>query len=366
MKIGIVGLGLLGGSLAHALKLQSDTIEIVGFTGRDTTKKQAQDSGIFVDIFKYDEMNAQLDSIDILFLCSPIEVIKKHLIQISESKTLASHLIVTDIGSTKNEIACTSQELFFDRDDITFIGGHPMTGSEFSGFEASDAHIYENTIYLLTPAEDVKEDELSKLVGIIKLIGANPTIIDASKHDRVAALISHFPQIVATLMTDMVAKDGNMNEAKKLAAGGFRDMTRIASSGYPMWKDIFSSNRDVISQVIDLFIEKLKSVQYELGNDTLNEIFESAANFRDEIPKDMRGFLSPIWELVVQVPDKPGVLAKITNVLFEHEINIKDFSVVKIRETISGSVKLGFESDDDRNFAKKIIEDEGFKSTKVD
>jgi len=366
MKIGIVGLGLLGGSLASSIKLNSNSIGIIGFTGRDSTKKLAEKSGYFSDIFRYEDLKNKLDSLDIIFLCSPIEVIKKHLIEISKCKKLNSHLIITDIGSTKNEIVEVSKKLFFNRDDITFIGGHPMTGSEFSGFDANDPHIYENTIYLLTPTKDVKQQELDKLINVIKLIGANPTIIDGSKHDKVAALISHFPQIVATLMTDMVANDSNMSEAKKLAAGGFRDMTRIASSSYIMWKDIFLSNRNVIVEVIDTFIKKLELIKYKLGKDSLNEIFDNAGNFRDEIPKDMRGFLSPIWELIVRVPDKPGVLATITKVLFEKNINIKDFSVVKIRETISGSIKFGFESIEDRNFAKNIIENEGFTATEVD
>ncbi len=365
MKIAIVGLGLLGGSLSANLKLNSEH-EIFGFTGRESTKKDALKSGYFVEIYDYSDLSKRAKDFDIIFLCSPIEVIKEHIKEIAKCEKTNSKLVVTDIGSTKGEISKLAKECFKDRgNEIVFVGGHPMTGSEFSGFKASDAHIFENTIYLLTPDEETPKEATEKLIEIIKIYGANPTIINPDEHDKVVALISHFPQIVATLMTQMVSEDDFVLKAKKLCAGGFRDMTRIASSSYDIWKSIFKSNNEVIKKVIDNFINRLENIKELLGSEELYSTFETAANFRDEIPKDMRGFLSPIWELVVQVPDKAGVLAEITSILSENNINLKDFSVMKIREAISGSIKLGFESLEDRAKASELIEEKGYKSTKI-
>src|ERR1035437_4982693 len=234
MKIGIVGVGLLGSSLAVALKnkLQED-IAIVAFSSESTLEK-ARAMNLFAGFHTYNELPTAIDGLDILFLCSPIKVILEHIALISQTETLSNPLIITDVGSTKRLIMDTAAKCFKQRNDIVFIGGHPMAGNEFKGIDANDKSLYENAIYVVTPTATTEDEYVSKLIDIVKLVGAIPLILDPIKHDRAVAGISHLPQMMASGLVDMISKEDNAELSKTLSAGGFRDMTRIASSQYRM------------------------------------------------------------------------------------------------------------------------------------
>lgn len=366
MNIGIVGVGLLGGSLAAILKQKyGNTVSITAFSS-DHTLEKAKRTGYYSEYFTYNQLSTNSSHLDFIFLCSPIGVIASHIEMLSDSKPFNNKVIVTDIGSTKNYLMACAQKAFSNRQDICFIGGHPMTGNEFKGIDAADPTLYENAIYVLTPTDNTPNDLLNKYLDLVKEIGAIPMIMDSEKHDRVVAGISHLPQMLATGLVDLISKEEHVGLSKTLAAGGFRDMTRIASSQYKMWEDIVNTNKANIEQMIDSYIAELQIIKQSIHNGGLDAIFENARNIRAEIPAGRKGLLMSYFEITVRVHDEPGTLLKISTILAEQNINIKDISVQKNREYDGGHFRLGFESDDFRKQAIGLLLSKGYSVVAVD
>lgn len=361
MKIGIVGVGLLGSSLAVALKnkLQND-IEIVAFSSESTLEK-ARAMNIFSGFHSYNEIATAIDGLDILFLCSPIKIILEHIETISKAQPLSKKLIVTDVGSTKRLIMETAERCLANRDDIMFIGGHPMAGNEYQGIDANDKSLYENAIYVVTPTPQTEDEYVSKLIDIIKYVGAIPMILDPVKHDRAVAGISHLPQMMASGLVDMISKEDNAELSKTLSAGGFRDMTRIASSQYRMWEDIVETNKDNIFALLDSYISELTFIKESIQNKKLEPVFENARNTREQIQKGKKGLLlQSLFEIFVRIPDEPGMILKISTILAEESLNIKDISIQHSREHDGGQFRLGFATIQDSEKAVACLTRQGY------
>lgn len=366
MKIGIVGVGLLGSSLAAALKEKFGAdVTITAFSSPRTLDK-AKRTGVFEEYYSYDEIPSAADGHDIIFLCSPIMVIMEHIKTLGSIPELKKSLVVTDIGSTKRKIMEVAHNAFGNRGDMYFIGGHPMTGNEFRGIDAMDKYLYENAIYILTPFQDTPDEYVNRLLDIIKVIGALPIIMEPSKHDKVVAGISHLPQLLATGLVDLISKEENPALSKTLCAGGFRDMTRIASSQYKMWQDIISTNKENIFEMIDSYINELSFIKQSILNNTLEPVFDNAAHTRDSIPKGAKGVIVPAWEAKVRVSDKPGTLLQISTILAEEDINIKDIRVEKNRELEGGHFRLAFGSESDRSKAVNLLQFKGFYARELE
>ena len=238
-----------------------------------------------------------------------------------------------------------------------------MAGNEGKGVAWADALLFENAVYVLTPTAQTPESLVQAFSNLAELIGAKVLVLDPVTHDKIAAAISHLPQLVAITLMNLISKFQNENPFYlQLAAGGFRDMTRIASSPYSIWEDIISTNSEEILKLIDAFIVAMKETRTRLLNHQLEEAFESSAKNRLSIPRDTKGFLRSHYDLSVEVEDKPGVFASIANALADSKINIKDIEVLKIREGDSGTFRLSFESDEDRSLAQTILKQIGFNS----
>jgi prephenate dehydrogenase len=178
--------------------------------------------------------------------------------------------------------------------------------------------------------------------------------MDPDTHDRTAAAVSHLPQLMATALVDEV---GQLHESDglplQMAAGGFRDMTRIASSPYEMWRDICRTNSGPIREMIDRYIDRLRSLRNKVGDDGLEDDFSFANRIRSGIPKDSKGFLHPLHEILLVVEDRPGVIADVAAYLSEAGINIDDIEVLKVREGEGGTIRMGF---DTREIAERAVE----------
>jgi prephenate dehydrogenase len=361
MKIGIVGVGLLGSSLAVALKNKlQDKIEITAFSSESTLEK-ARAMNLFAGFHSYNEISTAIDGLDLLFLCSPIKVILEHIERISEAPALSKPIIITDVGSTKRLIMEKAEKCFAQRKDIIFIGGHPMAGNEFKGIDANDKSLYENAIYVVTPTPQTEDEHVSKLLDIVKLVGAIPLILDPIKHDRAVAGISHLPQMMASGLVDMISKEDNAELSKTLSAGGFRDMTRIASSQYRMWEDIVETNKDNIFDLIDAYITELTFIKDSIKNKSLDGIFENARNTRDLIQKGKKGLLQQqLFEIFVRIPDEPGMILKISTIVAEENLNIKDISIQQSREQDGGQFRLGFATLADSEKAVECLTKQGY------
>ena len=357
-NIAIVGVGLIGGSLGLALRRKYPEIRIIGVSSGDTLNS-ALEMGAITEGYGYEKLGDAVRDADIVFLCTPIHRIQGLISQLEP--LLRANVLVTDVGSTKRIITEHAEQVL--PEDVNFIGGHPMTGSEKRGIHAADPFLFQNAIYVLCPTESVPEDVTCSFCTFLEGIGATVMILDASLHDRIAAAVSHLPQIIAVTLVKM-AGELNSDDAPylQLAAGGFRDMTRIASSPFAMWDDIFLTNDDAVKDVLDMFIKQLLKIKDRIGTQAIGEDFKTANTIREIIPKDTKGFLKTLFEVLVVVEDKPGVIAKIAGELALANINLKDIEVLKVREGEGGTLRLAFENDKDAHQAIDILSRIGYNA----
>lgn len=354
----IVGVGLIGGSLAAAFKRRSIAGNIIGISSPDTIRT-AKELKLIDNGYDYDALRQGVENADLVVLCTPIARIIELMPQIAEWISPGS--IVTDVGSTKR-IIMEAADRYLAK-EVTFIGGHPMAGSEKRGVSASDPFLFENAIYVLTPSTSTRREELEKIQEAFVSIGAQVVILDPELHDRIAATISHLPQMLAVGLVNMLRSESDHHpEYVKLAAGGFRDMTRIASSPFSVWRDICETNQDLICEQLDRYISQLQEIRDMIGTDALSDKFSGASLIRNTIPRDTKGFLHPRPEVLVVTEDRPGMLAQITAALANRNINISDIEVLKVREGEGGTIRLAVMDSDEAIQATEILKAHGFEA----
>ncbi|MFA5833979.1 MAG: prephenate dehydrogenase/arogenate dehydrogenase family protein [Bacteroidota bacterium] len=353
IHITIIGLGVIGGSLGLAIKQNNSGAIVTGFDEKTKIKsalhREAIDYGAA-------SLSASIHDADIIFLCTPVHTILESLSDIAVH--CKPNAIITDVGSTKSEIVRAAKKIF--RSNGIFVGGHPMAGSEGKGITYADAMLFQNATYVLC-ADTKLQKKISSLSSLLHLIGARVLFLSASDHDKIAATISHLPQLVAVAMMNMVERKNRSHHGYlQLAAGGFRDITRIASSPYEMWRDILASNAHEIRAIVKAFSVLLLQFQKDLSTPSkrkkFSQRFQSAKIFRDAIPKNSKGFLHPLFEVYISVDDRPGVLSLLTTALFRANINIKDIELLKICDGRGGTFRLSFNTKREAELAKKILD----------
>lgn len=357
--IGIYSVGLLGGSIGFAFKESGFKGKIIGFSSKSGIEK-ALEIGCIDEGYGYDELQKVAGSVDILFLCSPINTIIDTIKKMA-SMELPDGMIITDVGSTKLDIinvaACLPSH-------VRFIGGHPMAGSEKSGPSAADPFLFQNAIYVLSNKDGVETDlERSMSVMLKKYLGCRTIFLNPSTHDHIAATVSHVPHLLAVALV-LLARETEEQTAETLtlAAGGFRDMTRIASASYPMWHDILVTNKTEITKQLDKYIEILGSIKELLASNSLNTAFDKSRETRSAISSSGKGFISQMSEVLIHAKDQPGFIASVATVLTDNNINIKDIEVVKVREGEGGTIRLAFESPEISRRAIKLLAEHGFSA----
>ncbi len=352
-------MGLIGGSIGLGLKRAGYSGTVVGVS-RSETIEQAIELGVIDAGWSYDGLERALRDVDLIFICTPIQRILQLVEEVA--RFAAPGTLITDVGSTKRNVMTQAAACL--RRDLYFIGGHPMAGSEKAGVSAADPFLFQNAIYILTAAENVPCEHYHAFVEVLEQVGARVLELSAETHDQVVAAISHLPQIMATSLVEMV---GKMNEEDgyflTLAAGGFRDLTRIASSSYaPMWRDICRTNADQIRGMIDRYISVLKDVRERLEEESLQRDFAYARRIRAQIPRDAKGFIHTLFEILVVAEDKHGVIAEIAATLAGERININDIEVMKVREGEGGTIRLGFDSEKACGRALEILAGLGYQA----
>ena len=359
-KVTIIGTGLIGSSLALSLKRQKICEEITGIDLPGIITAALHENIIDRGLEPTDIEKGVRDA-DLIFLATNINNILGYLPLVSAC--VKTGAIVTDVGSTKERIVSQAEKYFSNK--VFFIGGHPMTGSEKSGITAADPLLFENCFYILSPIEQTPDKVVQKLADVLHKIGSKVLIMDAVTHDKIAATVSHLPQMLAVALVNFVERYNEKQPNNlKLAAGGFRDMTRIASSPFEMWQDIIETNQTNIVKIIDKFIDELNYFKYHFSRDDLENNFSRAAKTRLSIPKDTKGFLNPNFDISVVAEDKPGIIAKMATILANENINIRDIEVLKVRMLEGGSFRLSFESDRIRERAISLLNKSGFDCRK--
>ena len=360
MKIAIIGLGVIGGSLGLAIKQNNPRVTVVGFDSPTVLRRARKRRAINISA---PSLRSAVSDAEIVFLCTPVDTILKLLPNVS--RFISSTTLVTDVGSVKGVVQSCAKKYFASHG--VFIGGHPMAGSEGSGIEYADGLLFQNAVYVLCPPLGSGK-KIQPLAALLKSIGARVLTMDAREHDRVAAAISHLPQLIAVSLMDNAARKNKRNPAfLQLAAGGFRDMTRIASSPFHVWKDILSNNRDETMRALREFEKLLGQFRKGLRQGSLSDVgrkFLRAKLFRDSIPKNTKGFIHSLHDLFIWVDDKPGMLATMTATLFRSGININDIELLKVREGQGGTFRLSFESAESARLAAKSLRAKGFRVAK--
>lgn len=353
-NISIIGLGLIGGSIAKALKETGFDIIISAFDQNDILSAAINEKTIDKKLSSIDE---SINS-DLIFLCLPVELSLGYLRKLAPE--LKADQIITDVSGVKGIFQKEWEKL---NSKGIYIGGHPMTGKELGGYKNSDPLLFENSVYILS---DVYKNsaKVNSFLEIIKALGARITFLNPFLHDKVVANVSHLPQLLSVSLVNNSAKKENGVNFSDFAAGGFRDMTRIAASDFSIWEKIIAYNKDEILSAINEMKLELGKVEFLVKEEKFNSLadkFESSRIKRDEIPKDTKGFLTQLHDLFVFVRDEPGVISKISTALFTNNINIKDIELLKIREGTGGTFRLSFDSEQDVKRAGEIIRQEGFE-----
>jgi prephenate dehydrogenase len=302
---------------------------------------------------------------DCLIFATPISTTLEMIRRVG--KFIPPDTIVSDVCSTKVAVMEVAKRCFPKK--VLFVGGHPMAGSEQGGIESADPLLFENAYYILSPPritrrEKSKKLQLKALVGLLESTGARVVFLDPTVHDRVVASVSHVPQLLAVALMNLASKKRG-TPSLQLAAGGFRDLTRIASSPFEMWAEILHTNRKEVSRSLKKLLRELERYRSIIDSkqiEKLGDEFLKARKLRDSIPKDMKGFHRPLVDVFVSVEDKPGAMSKISTALFRHRINIKDIELLKVREGETGTFRLSFETQKAANQAINILQKTGYSA----
>ena len=352
----VIGVGLIGGSICSALSRKG--IEVRGVSSGKSLRT-ALDMDIINGGYEYDRMDESLHGAQVVFVCTPLLDIGKRIPSIFEHADRGT--IITDVGSTKAVICRIAEESVMR--GVYFLGGHPMAGSERRGVNHANPYLFYDAVWVLAPLRNTPRKVLNRLSSLISDFGAKVMVLDPELHDRIAANVSHLPQLLAvSLLNHLAARDDDLY--RNLAAGGFRDMTRIASSSYSVWRDIIQTNSAEIEQALETYQSALGQVRENLENDHfLDSAFNVARKERQTIPRYSKGFLTPLIDIRVSVQDRPGELARITSLIYYHDVNIKDIEIVNIREGEGGILRLGFVYKKEAEAAAKILRNVGYDVT---
>ncbi|WP_274940735.1 prephenate dehydrogenase [Chordicoccus furentiruminis] len=357
MDIGFIGLGLIGGSIAKTIRRVHPDARIIAYNRTASVLNDAVRDGT-VDEACW-EISGAFSSCDYVFLCTPVVTMLRQL------KALKPYLrfgaIVTDVGSTKQGIHQAVHELGMDG---CFIGGHPMAGSEKTGYENATDRMIENAWYILTPSDDVPLKKVSEFSAFISSLGALPLIMKASEHDYVTAATSHLPHIVSAALVNTVRElDGPEEYMRTIAAGGFKDITRISSSSPQMWQEICLANEDDLCIVLDRFIRKLTDFRFAIRNgngEKLLEYFTECKTYRDSFSDDVRAGIRKENRIYLDIADRPGALAEVASVLAKNDISIENIGIVHNRDFEQGVLHIEFYDPEARTKAVKVLKENSY------
>ena len=350
-RITIIGVGLVGGSLGKAWKTTDAADVLITGVDHPLVLERAVASGA-IDVASDDTATAVADA-DLVVLATPLSAIMSTLSEIAAD--LKPRTIVTDVGSVKVPIVRHALETIGS--ETLFVGGHPMAGSEVGGIDHASRFLFENATWVLCPPDTTTDDQrYDDLVALIQATGARAIEMTPREHDEVAASVSHVPQLLAVALTNTVGRQNESNpNYLKLAAGGFRDLTRVAGSDAGIWRDILAANHGSILDALALFSAELQRVRNRLLEEDFGELhasFDRARKTRETIPKDSKGFISPLADVYVHADDRPGWIASVATLLADADINILDMELLKVREGTGGTFRMSFA---DHGTAKSVV-----------
>jgi prephenate dehydrogenase len=358
MRIAVIGTGLVGGSIGFALTARGHTV--VGYDRDQARLVRAKELGAISEPAA--NLADAAREVDVAFVALPVGAVADAVVQLLQSGVP----LVTDVGSVKGPIVADVTARAGERAGA-FVGGHPMAGSEHDGIEGARADLFVGAAWVLTPTTVTGEAAYTRLRELLRDIEAEVITVTPDDHDGLVSFVSHVPQLAAsTLMSVVNARDEEHRALLRLAAGGFRDMTRIAASHPTIWVDILTSNRDAVLGALDAYLHGLQQARDLVAagdRDALKRLLEDARHARRNLP--VAGTVTTeLVELSVLIPDKPGVIAEVTTLAGRLGVNISAIYSAD-REEGGGVLVLAVAADRADDYAAALHE-RGYHLTRTE
>ena len=357
ITFGFIGLGLIGGSIAKAIRENVDDAYLIAYDVNADSLRLALEDGVANEIT--DQINDRFSRCDYVFLCAPVQKNDANLLLLKPH--LSPACLLTDVGSVKTDIHEHVKEMGLDSQ---FIGGHPMAGSERIGYVNSKSVLLQNAYYVLTPTESVPRQKLEEYRTLVSKLGAIPLILSCEQHDYVTAAISHLPHVISASLVNLVRESDNEDGLMKMiAAGGFKDITRISSSSAAMWQQICLTNSKNILTLLDHYVdslEKFRGLLRDSDADHLYQVFDNARVYRDSFIEASSGPIKKTYALTVDIADEPGAIAAIATILALQQVSIKNIGITHNREYEGGVLRIEFYNAESVSKAKTILTGKGY------
>jgi prephenate dehydrogenase len=364
MKIGVAGVGLIGGSIGLAARARLDGVRVVGFD----SSERALEAALAVEAIDEACANVRdlVEGADVCFVCCSVGALAD---VVRDALGAGGDCAVSDVGSTKRAVLAGVEESGLDGADATrFVGGHPLAGAEASGVEHARADLFEGATWYLTPTSSTSGIHYERLYRVISGLGAQPTAIDPDTHDRLMATVSHLPHALANVLVSQAARE-LLEEDQRLPATGpsFRDATRVAGSNAAIWRDIFLTNRQAIEAELRTYIDALEEVVAVLRSGDPARLERWIEDSRSDRQRLLEVELSggPVSELRITVPNKPGIVAQVTLALGEAGVNIVDMALYPAPDMRSGAIALWVAGERGAERAVELIGGLGYPATVV-
>jgi prephenate dehydrogenase len=352
LRIAVLGVGLIGGSIGLAARRDVAGVEVAGFDRDPAVLEAARERGA-ISHAAGSVAEAVADA-DACFVCAPVGALPG---LVEEALAAArADCVVTDVGSTKRLIAAAVS-------DERFVGGHPIAGSESAGVQHARADMFQGAAWYLTPGERSSGVLYNRLHALLVAIGARPVALDAESHDRLLATVSHLPHVVANVLVSQAARTVDREDESLPRVGpSFRDVTRVAGANSAIWADIYMQNAAAIADEIDATVERLSGVAAALraGDEAaIRDWNERAAEDRRRLLEaDLEG--GPAHQLRVTVPNKPGIVAQLALALGRGGVNIADMALAPAPDNRSGAITFWVTGEGAAERAARLIEGQGF------
>lgn len=349
--IGFIGLGLIGGSIAKSIRRIMPETEILGYdVDQNALALALSDHTLTKNVTSIEAM----ENCDYIFLCAPVHYNIAYLPILK--RIMKDNCILTDVGSVKSDIYKAIHEHHLEP---YFIGGHPMVGSERSGYEAANDRLIENAYYFVTPSATVSSSQVEDFRTFLEDLGAIPILYSPEQHDEITAYISHIPHVIASSLVNLVAeKEDEAGMLKQLAAGGFKDITRIASSNPVVWEHILLSNPQNVVTGLRHFIHELEEMISDIESEDARGIynfFDRAKDYRNSVPEHATGVIRMNYDVYLDIPDEPNALATAVSHVGQAGINLKNIGITHNREDNEGVLRLSFYENDSAMAAAELL-----------
>jgi prephenate dehydrogenase len=356
--VAVIGVGLMGGSLGLALQAKAGVRRVVGASRSRATLETALRLGAITEAC--DSLEDGVATADLVFVCTPVRDLVEHVRRAYAAAPRDS--VITDVGSTKSALMASLTR----EQQATCIGGHPLCGSETAGVGNARVSLYDGATYFLTPGAHVRHDAFQMLYDIVAALGARPVVIDPAAHDRLMALVSHLPHVLANTLMALAGRREGGRDALTSAGPSFRDLTRIAGSNRRVWTDIFLENRTALLDALREYragLDEALAALEAADGERLGELIGRAAASRQRMLVESSLTPDELFRVVVHIPDRPGVLKEIMTALGDESINVEDLALHHMSAELGGSLTVYVLGDETRQRAAAIIAAHGYQVT---